>query len=855
MARAVRFRLVAPLASPSGVRHAALAPALSLVAGIACGLAGPAVPAAWLVLLVASIVVSVRSYRAGRAVAVLAAVCAGWIAAGALLAQHADRVARDPPIHRFLPQDDEPVLVEGRLWEDAAVSPSGITLMVHLERMTVNGRVHLVDGRAIASMTGDTTDAPMLEWRAGRRIRAPVRLRVPTRYRNPGGPDHRLALARRGVALVGSVKSARLIEVVARGGPLDEACASVRAVVRRLVTVSVVPWSEQSAAITTAILIGDRAGLDDRVTRALQEAGTYHVIAISGGNVAILAGVLLGAARVLVVPWRVSLAATALALVGYAHVASGGSSVARATTMAVVYLVARALDHQGSGASSLGVAATLILCVSPLAVLEPGFLLTFGATAAMLVLVPPVVRAVRLGWVRAPAALLAASVASELALMPVGALFFSRITIAGLLLNFAAVPLMTVVQMGGMLALAAAAVSPAVGVAAGWVPHAAAHALVASASWVEWVPWLTWRVAPPPAWALTAYYGGLAGLLLLWACRPLRAARVGRRLGFGTALLVGAAALCILTAPAFGGPSGRPGLRVLALDVGQGDATLVEVEGRRAVLVDAGGLGGVARFDIGERVVAPALWARGIRSLEALVVTHGDADHAGGAAAVLELFRTREVWEGVPVPAHEPLATLARVAEVRRVPWRTVQAGDRLRLGDLTIDVLHPPLADWERHRIRNNDSVVLELRYGQVSILLPGDIDAEAEHQLAGRLQPSPLRVLKAAHHGSRSSSSAAFVEALGPAVAVISCGQRNLYGHPSREVVARLERAGAHVFRTDQDGAVLVETDGRELLVQTWTGRRLLVTPDGARDLAAVPRRTLRDAIDRWMRVTQGR
>jgi competence protein ComEC len=838
------------------VSHAALVPALSLVAGVAVGLwvggGGPA----WYVVLLSALVTSAWAYRRHQPVVVLAAVSAGWAAGGALLALHADGVARDPPIRGLIGSGDEPVVIEGRLGEDAARTATGVSLVIDIERLGDGPeRSIAVQGRALVSIGGDPETAPVHEWRAGRRVRVPAWLRAPTHYRNPGGPDHRLALARRGVVLVGSVKSAALLEVTAPGGAVDELCAAVRAAVRRHVASSVQPWAGQSAAITTAILIGDRVGLDDRVTRALQQAGTYHVIAISGGNVAILAGCLLLIGRAVRLPWRLSLALAAVTLIGYAHVASGGSSVARATTMAVVYLVARALDHQGSGASSIAVAATLILCVAPLSVVDPGFLLTFGATTAMLVLVPPIAGAVRPAWLRAPAALLAASVASELALMPVGALYFSRITVAGLLLNFAAVPLMTIVQIGAMVALATSALAPSAGVAAGWVPHAAAEALVSSAAFVDWAPWTTWRVAPPPPWALVAYYGGLvlAVTVTLHGARwPLRL----RRLAGGAAgVVLVPAAVCILAAPAYGAPGSRHPVRLVALDVGQGDATLVELPSRRALLVDAGGLGGQARFDIGERVVAPALWARGIRSLDALVLTHGDADHVGGAAAVLELFRTREVWEGVAVPTHEPLVRVAAAADRAAVPWRTVQDGDRLRAGQVTIDVLHPPPAEWERQRIRNNDSVVLEVRIGDVSIVLPGDAGAEVEAAVAARLSPARLRVLKAGHHGSRSSSSAAFVRAVRPAIAVISCGQQNRFGHPAREVLARLEAAGAHIFRTDEDGAVTIETDGREVVVHTWSGRHLVFTPDGVHNLAApAPRRSLRESVERWLRVTQG-
>ena len=170
------------------------------------------------------------------------------------------------------------------------------------------------------------------------------------------------------------------------------------------------------------------------------------------------------------------------------------------------------------------------------------------------------------------------------------------------------------------------------------------------------------------------------------------------------------------------------------LDVGQGDATLVQIPDGRAMLVDAGGIAG-SGFDIGERVLAPALRAFGVRTLDTLVLTHGDPDHIGGAPSALRRFGPGVLWEGVPVPPHVKLRELETGAVEAGAVLRTVQAGDRERDGPMEIRVLHPPLPGWERQRVRNEDSVVLELRMGAVSIVLPGDIGAEGERAIVPSL------------------------------------------------------------------------------------------------------------------------
>jgi competence protein ComEC len=211
-----------------------------------------------------------------------------------------------------------------------------------------------------------------------------------------------------------------------------------------------------------------------------------------------------------------------------------------------------------------------------------------------------------------------------------------------------------------------------------------------------------------------------------------------------------------------------------------------------------------------------------VRRLDYLLVTHGDLDHLGGALAVLRDFHPREVWAGVPVARSAPLQMLQRAARDARVPWRWLQHGDRLELGGAALLVHHPPPPDWERQYVRNDDSVVLEARLGEVSVLLSGDISRAVEPEVLARLAPARLRVVTAPHHGSLTSSGEAWVAALEPAVVLVSAGRGNLFGHPAPAVIERYRTVRAEIFRTDQDGQIDVVTDGRSVDVHTFTGRR---------------------------------
>ena len=193
------------------------------------------------------------------------------------------------------------------------------------------------------------------------------------------------------------------------------------------------------------------------------------------------------------------------------------------------------------------------------------------------------------------------------------------------------------------------------------------------------------------------------------------------------------------------------------------------------------------------------LRARGLGRLDYIAVTHGDADHLGGVGAVLRDFRPREVWAGVPVVGHPPLEAVRLAASATRTPWRSLQRGDRLEIGGAVLIVHHPAAPDWERQRVRNDDSVVLEVRYGAVSVWLTGDISRAVEQELLSAADPRRLNVLKAAHHGSLTSSAPAWLARLRPPVVLISAGRGNLYGHPAPAVLQRFADTGAEVFRTD--------------------------------------------------------
>jgi ComEC/Rec2-related protein len=378
-----------------------------------------------LVLLIFAVAAAAWAWRATHQAMFAAAIGLAFCCGGALLAADAWQRAWRPPLRarfeavaaeqraeaarqgRRLPEDPEAfAIVHGTLRADAAPSDAGVSLSIAVEgiddwktasapafaaaRSAETLAERSATGGILVTVAGSLAADRMDAWRAGRRVRLPVQLHRAARYLDPGVPDHERALARRGTTLVGTVKSAALVDVTARGSIADEALSAARAFSRHAIAAAVGRWSPQSAAIVAAIVIGDRAGLDPGVQRRLQEAGTYHVIAISGGNIAILAGLFIGMFRFAGWLGRTAMLLSIAALVAYAALVGNGASVDRATLMAALYFAARAIDHRSPPLNALAVTAALLVLADPLAVTDPAFVLTLGATLAILVVLPMV---------------------------------------------------------------------------------------------------------------------------------------------------------------------------------------------------------------------------------------------------------------------------------------------------------------------------------------------------------------------------------------------------------------------------------------------------------------------------------
>ncbi len=647
----------------------------------------------------------------------------------------------------------------------------------------------------------------------GARILVRGRLEPLDDARNPGEPSERAIEAEHGIT--GRLASAAVLHVIDRrsqsfGARLAQLHATALMLLRDHLP-------EPGASIVAGELWGDRSALPPELRAEFQETGTVHVLVTAGLHVGLIAWLVAMLCARLTVPRAYGCIAAIVAVWLFAWFSGHNLPAIRAATMATAMLAARAFGRAALSWNSLALGAIAVALILPSSIATPSFWLSFCCVGAIFVCVPalePLVDRFALNE-RAREALLL-TLATQLGTWPITAATFLQFSPYAVLANVAVVPLVPLTMLLGIAQLVMTPLAPFAQAFANINSWLLAW-MVGAVHLLATLPGAVIRMTPAPTWCIAVYEGALIAAAMLAVRRALTAS---------ISILIAAISLVLLP------PSTVDSrLRITVLDVGQADAIVIQTPAHHTIMVDSGGRlergpqnGASPAERIGERIVVPFLLRQGIHQVDALIISHPHGDHVAGCAPVLRALRVEEIADSGQTYGGHAYHDCLETAAADHVPVVQPRAGSVWRTDDgITLTFIGPSLPFIDGKNAINDNSIAFILQYRSFRMLFTGDAGVAAERRFLDEGIDLRADVLKVGHHGSAYSSSPEFISAVHPRYAIISVGRHNMFGHPAPSTIATLQSSAISVYRTDENGAVVINTDGsgqlsiRSQIIQT--------------------------------------
>ncbi|MCI0416627.1 DNA internalization-related competence protein ComEC/Rec2 [bacterium] len=698
---------------------------------------------------------------------------------GSVFARHQiELYARNPLREWVRSHEREVVAFAGTLIRTPELSEEYFVLHVRVE--SVSGI--LCEGNARLTVTGELKEP----WIAGDRIQSFARLRLGKNFRTEGAFDYERHLRAEGIHVLGTIKSPLLIHGQGAEAGFRRFTSGVRL---RWIQNTIQTFSASNSGILRALWLDDRGGLRPAEERVLMDAGVFHVIAISGFHISVLLLLLfLGFKRLL--SFRCAVAAACLFMLGYFLILEGRSSVTRSFLSFLIFSFAIWRYEQIQLGNWICLSAFVQVAINPQELFDSGFHLTYLSTGAILFLVVPLCKRLnRLSrWIRYPLNFLVAGIIIQIVLIPYQIYVFHRVPLYTLFANIVAVPVSSVLIASSIVLMPLPFLSKFVRTPVQGMIH-----IFLSSSGIFAEQGVRMFTSPHLA-AVFGFYG----LLVIGIVAKRNALKI-------TCFAISASLLLFFLTPHSAKPGGA--LQVHFLDVGQGDAILLEYPDGTYDMVDGGGFFNAGALDTGQAILMPYLCRLGVTRLHRVFLTHAHADHMNGLVSLMRYIPVDEFYV-----TREPVGEKGYqqfLRNINRAPIRISQ-GHEFKQAGVLLRVLAP--GDSNRTlRVKNDDSLVLLVEYRNKKILLTGDIEMEGEEILSGKIQ-SPVDYVKVPHHGSKSSSSVPLLEALRPRAGFISVGSNNWFGHPNPNVLGRYRRYHVLLYRTDLHGTIRLRISDHE-------------------------------------------